>query len=276
MTFDSLNNKGMNTHNPLTSFLIKAAVVLFIILISVPAKLMNHILYGMIKTKESKMLLFFIALFVGGIGTASVTAQSLKHYAYKHQFGFEASFGVKSFQINSNLAPINHMKVMEEGGTVGIIGGNNVVRLKLRQGYYYSSSSVANSVDNIRSSFTVNLYPLQLLAKNYNSFQVYFMGGLERSILKMYGFYGGENTTSPAVVNYSISEAPYLGKISTLQASVGGGIEYSIRKPGHFVHLFGEVKYSKPFSSTATPFFTGTATSNQLSLNVGIGFGYYR
>jgi hypothetical protein len=230
----------------------------------------------MIKAKGLKMILFCMVLFIGGTSATCTMAQGLKYYAYKHQFGFEASFGVKSFQLNSNLVPINNMKVMEEGGTVGVIGGNKVVRLKLRQGYYYSSSSVANSVDNIRSSVAVNVYLLQMLAKNHNRFQLYFMGGLDRSILKMYGFYGGENTSSQAVVNYSISEAPYLGKISSLQASVGAGAEYSIRKPGHFVHLFSEVKYSKPFNTTATELFAKTTTSNQLSLNIGVGFGYYR
>jgi hypothetical protein len=96
----------------------------------------------------------------------------------------------------------------------------------------------------------------------------------ERSNFHMHGYY---DHNDESVKNHSQSQDPYLGKISTIQVSIGAGIEYRIKTPGHFVALFGEAKYGKAVtSSTNTPLFEQTRLSGQFLMSVGVGFGYYR
>lgn len=204
----------------------------------------------------------------------SCDAQGLRNFSRDYQVGFEGAFGVKTFTLSSNIAQINNLNVTEEGGSFGITMGAKALRIKLRQGYFYSSSSVAQTIDEVRSAFGINFYPLQLIAPDRFRVQPYFMAGIERNILKMYGTYGIENS---APINYSVSEAPFLGKISSMVASVSAGVEYRIETPGHFVTLFAEGRYGKPMNiNTSNELFKQTTVSNQLGFNVGVGFGYHR
>jgi hypothetical protein len=96
----------------------------------------------------------------------------------------------------------------------------------------------------------------------------------ERSNFHMHGYYGRNDESTR---NYSQSQDPYLGKISTLQVSIGAGIEYRIKNPGHFVAFFGEAKYGKAVTSSANnSLFEQTRLSGQLLVSLGVGFGYYR
>jgi hypothetical protein len=202
-------------------------------------------------------------------------AQKMKTFAQRYQLGLEASFGIKSFQLSSDISAINNLHVIAEGGTIGMTLGSGILKGKIRQGYYYSASSVGKTIDQVRSVGSINFYPLQLLNSIDVSFQPYITGGIERNILKMYGFYASDAPSGN--VNYSISEAPYLGKIITLQASIGAGFEFSIKKDGHFVSIFSEVKYGKNIAPLkATELFYHTASGNQLTVNVGVGFGYHK
>jgi hypothetical protein len=223
-----------------------------------------------IKIQVTKIILIAVVMVATYIHSA--TAQSLKNFARENNIGFEGSFGIKTFSLTSNIAEINGLTVIEEGGTIGVIAGVNALRLKIRQGYYYSSSAVVQTVDEVRSAMIINLYPLHVFGKSRSRIQPYFTGGLERNILKMYGTYGSE-TSKPR--NYSMSEAPYLGKISSAIASIGAGIEYKVSHPKHFVNFFAEGKYGMQLSTgSASEMFNNTTTSDQVVINIGIGFGY--
>lgn len=227
-----------------------------------------------IQTQVLKLSVILIVILVCDLKSCSVMAQGFKNFARDYQLGFEGAFGVKNFTISSNIAQINGLNVTEEGGTVGVTLGAKALRVKLRQGYFYSSSTVAQTIDEVRSAFVTNLYPLQLVTKKNMRLQPYFMGGIERNIFKMYGTYGAENSKP---VNYSLSEAPYLGKISNMVASVGAGLEYGMKTPGHFVNFFAEARYGKSLRTlSASSLFKQTSTSDQLMISVGVGFGYYR
>lgn len=202
----------------------------------------------------------------------AVVAQDFKHWARKYQFGFEGSLGVKSFRIISDIEKINQLNVIEEGGTIGVVAGTQVFRFRLRQGFFYSSSSVAQTVDELRSALGANIYPLELIKRN-TRLAPYITTGVERNIFRMYGFYGGENTNQTR--NYSVSEAPFLGKISAMQASVGIGLEYRMKAPGHFVNFFGETRFVKNLTTnSSTPIFNYTTVSDQVTINLGISYGY--
>jgi hypothetical protein len=216
-------------------------------------------------------VILFVFLFTN-LQSCTVKAQGLKNFASEYQLGFEGAFGMKNFDISSNISQINNLNVTEEGGSLGVVLGAKALRVKLRQGYYYSSSKVTQTVDEVRSAFVTNFYPLQLIG-NFK-IQPYFMGGIERNIFKMYGTYGSENS---GPINYSLSEAPFLGKISSIVASVGAGVEYRVESPGHFVSLFAEGRIGKPVSAVSSnTFFQQTSISNQVIVNIGVAFGYHR
>lgn len=227
-----------------------------------------------IQTQIIKGILIFVVILIGDLRSCSVMAQGLKQFAADYQIGLEASFGIKTFSLSSDIAAIDGLSVTEEGGTIGVVMGAKALRLKLRQGYFYSSSTVAQTIDEVRSAFVANLYPLQLFQRNNSRLQPYFMGGMERNIFKMYGTYGSENNKPR---NYSVSEAPFLGKISNMIASVGAGLEYRVTTPGHYINFFAEGRYGKSFHTISSgELFNGTALSDQLVFSLGVGFGYYR
>jgi hypothetical protein len=218
-----------------------------------------------------KIVIIVVAILV--IILQSATAQGLKQFVRDYQFGFEASFGIKTFNMTSNIAQINGLSIIEEGGNIGVGIGSGALRIKLKQGYYYSSSAVAHTVDEVRSSAVANIYLMQLFSKNNSRLQPYITGTMERNIFKMYGTYG-ENKQPR---NYSVSEAPYLGSISSVVASFGAGLEYKITTPGHFVSLFAEGRCGKTINVTSTSeMFSNTAISNQVVANIGVVFGYSR
>lgn len=227
-----------------------------------------------IQTQIIKGVLVFIVILLSDLKACTVMAQGLKQFAREYQVGFEGSFGMKTFSVSSNIAAINGLNVTEEGGMIGVGIGAKALRVKIRQGYFYSSSMVAQTVDEVRSAFVANLYPLQLAPTNKSRFQPYLTAGVERNIFKMYGTYGSENNKPR---NYSVSEAPFLGKISNMITSVGAGLEYRVTTPGHFINVFAEGRYGKSFRTlSSNELFNGTSLSDQMVINVGIAFGYYR
>jgi hypothetical protein len=224
-----------------------------------------------LSTRFIKAMIIVAALLV--IVLQSAKAQGLKQFAREYQLGFEGSFGIKAFGISSNISRINNLNVIEEGGSFGVGIGSGPLRVKVRQGYYYSSAVVTQTVDEVRSSAAANVYIMQLFSKNDSGLQPYFTGTLERNVFKMYGTYGENNQPG----NYSVSEAPFLGSINSIVASVGAGIEYKVTKPGHFVSLFAEGRCGKTMSVTsATEMFSNTSVSNQVVANIGVAFGYSR
>jgi hypothetical protein len=252
----------------LTDHVIKIFLVLFIVAVALPIRIFNFLVE--FRFKNMMTVGIFCLLFIGG---QNANAQSFKKFLNTYQIGLEGSFGIKSFTVSSDIREINNLHVLGEGGTVGIIWGANAVVGKIRQGYYYSASSVAHTVDEIRSSLTLNFYPNYLFNPE-SSFRPYMLMSAERSNFHMHGYY---DHNDESVKNHSQSQDPYLGKISTIQVSIGAGIEYRIKTPGHFVALFGEAKYGKAVtSSTNNPLFEQTRLSGQFLMSVGVGFGYYR
>lgn len=224
-----------------------------------------------IQTVAFKVVIIIVAILISYLNSQ---AQSFKSFARNYQLGLEGSFGIKTFDLSSNIAKIDGLQVIEEGGQIGVGIGANAIRVKIRQGYFYSSSAVAHTVDEIRSAFIANIYPVKIFSNKNMRLQPYFMGGIERNILRMYGTYGSEMTNS---MNYSITEAPYLGKISSVVTSAGAGVEYSVKGPGHFISVFAEGRYGIPLSiASPDKLFFQTSISNQMVVNVGVAFGYSR
>jgi len=167
------------------------------------------------------------------------------------------------------------MGVVEEGGSLGLIFGNDYLRGKVRAaGFYYSSAKTARTVDLFESEGLINFYPLQYFRKGKAALDIYLVGGVTMDNIKFYGHYLVDDK---AVVNYSVTSEPYLVKLTQISATGGIGLEYHLPMEFDFVHLFAEAKYGKPFqASTNNESFKNTTISYLSSLSVGVSFGIIR
>lgn len=215
------------------------------------------------------IIVFFLAF---GFMATTVQAQRTGNSNYRY-VGFEANFGVKTTKLTSDVAAIHKMDVVEEGGSVGFVIGNQVVKTRVQAaGFYYSNAGVKHTVNMVESALIVNIYPLKLINKSKQALNPYVSGGLDYSTMKFFGYYN----VPDAKVNYSSSSAPYIGKIVSTRGTVGGGIEWRLPQMHDFVHLFAEARYSFGVSRDADEFFRNTTIANATSLNIGISFGFLR
>ena len=214
------------------------------------------------------IILFFCVV----SSTASIFAQGLKNSHYKY-FGFEANFGMKSTKLTSDLPAIHNMGVMEEGGSLGLVFGNQVVKTRLQAaGFYYSNSSVKHTVNMVESALVLNVYPLKFINKSRQAINPYVSGGMDYSTMKFFGYYNNPD----AKVNFSSSSAPYIGKIASTRGTIGGGIEWRLPQMRDFVHLFAEARYAWAITRDADALFENTTVANSTSINIGVSFGFLR
>jgi hypothetical protein len=215
------------------------------------------------------IVVFFLA-FV--FMSTTVHAQRFRNSSYRY-IGFEANFGVKTTKLNSDVAAIHNMDVMEEGGSLGLVIGNQAVKTRVQAaGFYYSNSGVKHTVNMVESALIFNIYPLKFINKSKQALNPYVSGGLDYSTMKFFGYYNSPD----AKVNYSSSSAPYIGKIVSTRGTVGGGIEWRLPQMHDFVHLFAEARYSFGVSQKADEFFGNTNVANSTSVNIGVSFGFLR
>jgi hypothetical protein len=195
--------------------------------------------------------------------------------------GFDVSFGRKSFLLSSDLTELNQLKVLEEGGSGGVVIGNDIIELKLRQGYYYSASRVAYTVDLVESEANVTINLFSLLTHHAYQLQPYALFGVARNAMSFYGFYankaGGEITDPPASNsiqkrNYSVSQPPFTGKVIATRATAGLGLSYSIPMQYSFVKVYSEVNYGYAVD-ISSELLKNTTVANQFTMNLGVSFG---
>jgi hypothetical protein len=215
---------------------------------------------------NNSMLMIIVFIIVS---VYSCTADAQSHIRWERYIGFEGTFGVRSFTIKSDVPEVNHLQVVEEGGSAGIVIGNNVFKASARiLGFYYSISSVPRTIDLFESEMVVQYYPLQRLLRS-SGMKVYVSSGVSMDKIKFYGHYLKQDEP----INYSDIREPYLGKLSQLNASVGIGFEYRLPNVD-FVHLFAEGRYGIPIQSTSsTKAFANTTIKNFTSISVGVSFG---
>lgn len=256
-------------NNRLINLLIKGILVLFIIIVALPVRAFDYLTDLKSRSKGTLVLIFCIATSL----SQPVSAQAFKIFADKYELGLESSFGIKSFTLSSNIPSLNNLQVVGEGGTVGVVVGAKGLVAKVRQGFFYSAASVSQTIDEVRSAAVLNFYPFHFI-NSESRFRPYIIFSLERNGYKMHGYYDGEDHSTQ---NFSVSEAPCLGKISAVQSGIGAGLEHRIKVPGHFVALFGEAHYSKAVDiKSSNELFLNTRPSAQMSVNIGVAFGYYR
>lgn len=229
-----------------------------------------------INLSRQKGMMLIILFIVFGLQSSLVQAQSYRHTGKVTFRGFEGSFGARTFSISSNIDEINNLSVLQEGGQLGFIFGNETFRTKIGvAGFYFSANSVSRTVDLFESDVAIHFYPLSLSKTTQSRVQPYVSAGGVYDKVKFFGYYLQEDGGR---VNYSNSKEPFLGSIHQFRASVGTGIEVNlIEKADDFVQLFAEAKYGfKVSSKTSYVDFDETSISNQLMINIGVRFGSIR
>src|SRR5690349_21712906 len=129
------------------------------------------------KTRNGKLIRLFIITLVTliGIYSSTVNAQSARRMKY---MGFEVSFGVRSFQVNSNIKKIDGMKAGHEGGSLALVFGNDVLMARIQAaGVFYSNANTPHVQQMFETSATTNVYPFALLKNSSAKLRPYIKAG---------------------------------------------------------------------------------------------------
>jgi hypothetical protein len=213
--------------------------------------------------------IFIVAVFLV-LGTYSCTVQAQSFKKNDRYFGLEGTFGIKSFNIKSDIPELNKMQVIAEGGSAGIVIGNEVIKINARiLGFYYSTLNVPRTIDLFESEVLLNYYPVK---NSLSGITMYLTSGVSVDKIKFYGHYLKKDEQ----VNYSDIREPYLGGILQVNASVGIGLEYRLPNVD-FVHLFAEGRYGIPLQvASSGKAFENTTVNNFTSFSLGVSFGSKR
>lgn len=188
-------------------------------------------------------------------------------------YGFEASAGIQSFEVGSNVAALNEAAIEQRGASIGLILGQDYWQLKLKPiGFYNSNSTSPNTVKLIETSGTLNIYPIKLLTGNPKSKfpQLYLSGGVTRGKYKISGSYLPEGQTSDCVYE----NETFSGSMRNINLTGGAGLEYQLQFDYGLITLFAEIKKGLSVSSSSNQdVLKNTALKNLTFIHVGMAIG---
>lgn len=212
---------------------------------------------------------FFILIILIVLSAYSCVAQvqTLKSIKY---LGLEGSFGSRSFSVRSNIKEINNMQTCQEGGSLGVAFGNELLKTRIKvAGYYYSNANTPRTQELFEVAASTNVYPLQWLGRN-SKLQPYITGGLSLDRIKFFGTYLDDRT-------FNRPYEPLLGKLYSVISNAGVGLEFQFPSAVDFIHLFAEATYGAPIHSSASVSeFSRTSIHHFTSFTFGLSFGRKR
>jgi hypothetical protein len=189
------------------------------------------------------------------VNSASAQGDPLRFSKRVIYRGVDGSFGGTSTTISSDIAKLNGLKLKTEGGSLGFVFGTEAIRTTSRVGFYYSASSVKQTIDQFVAGQSVEFY--------------LSVGG-DYNIYKFAGTYLETDGQSQPGNVWDL----YKGKVSQLSINGGIGVEYKVYDYDHFLHIYGVVKTGLPvMTSSSTEQMEGTKIGQQLYFNVGIRCG---
>lgn len=222
--------------------------------------------------KVHGILLIFTLMTCFTIMTSNKAHAQAKHNGTALDYRFEASLGVQSFQLTSNLYSLNQSYIDQYGGSIGLNFGNSLWQAKIKPlGYYNSSSNSKTTVKLIESGAHINFYPLSvLLSKSSRLPGFYLTGGLVRAKIKINGSYLPEGQTAEC----PFDDNSFTGNILSWNISGGVGIEYKIPFDQASISLFTEItKGLSVGTSTDKDLFKNTSLNNFTMVNIGFAIG---
>ena len=222
-----------------------------------------------IKRKSIRGIMLVLLIILVAAKSCIVKAQSVYNYTY---YGFGLSLSAPKQELRSNISQLNGLKVSFMGYNVGGMLANKHGKLKANFGSYYSGSSMPYEVDMIRGSISGNIYLLRLTENvKAHLFEPYAVLGVSEQVTKFYGDYLSNEPQGSS----SSTNQPFLGKVYSTRMNVGVGVELQLENDYQkFIHVFTEVTYGAPLSSSAsTSAFAQTKVMNAITFNVGVNFG---
>lgn len=220
-------------------------------------------------------------------------------------FGVEGTMGTKTFSVKSDIPAINGMKAIEQGFSLGMVGGGRTVLAKVKYGSYAPTSSAEEKVTFRNMELNVNTFPMEIFKTKNNFFKPYLITGFDRSQLRFIGNYSlpapppppppanpcpcicegakeepipvpepAPSTTSPTE---ELSEDTVLGTVNVVRGTAGVGLIIHVPGKNKFINFFMEAHYGIPLLARSTsPAFDRTTVTGQLSLNAGLALGLSR
>ena len=221
-----------------------------------------------IKIQSIRGTMFLLLIVFVTAKSCTVKAQSLHSYNY---YGYGISLSVPQHELKSNITQLNGLKVNYIGCNLGGMIANQYGKLKANVGTYYSGSSVPYEINMISGSISSSIYLLRLNEVKAHLFEPYATLGISEQISKFYGNYLSNETQNSS----DPTSQPFLGKVNSTRLNVGAGVELQLESDNQkFLHVFAEVIYGSPLSSSASnSTFSQTKVMNSVTFNIGVNFG---
>jgi len=111
-----------------------------------------------------------------------------QYFTAKHDItylGFDVAFGVRSFTLRSDIRNINGMKVLEEGGSLGLLVVGNKYGRQNTSGLLLFSGYVPHTTDLIETDANINVNPLQIIKTRFQSIEPYVTAGVEQNAVDL-------------------------------------------------------------------------------------------
>jgi hypothetical protein len=213
----------------------------------------------------------------------------------RRYLGVEAGLGTRNFTIHSDIPAIHKMAIAEQGFSVGLMAGGDLVNVRLSVGSFKSSKLSRHEINLQEGGLSASVFPFQFVQKKSALLRPYGTLGINREILKFYGGYEipvppappakpkeccgcicpPEPLPEPAQLNQETrDDSSYIGKINMTRLYVGAGVVGHLPGSTRFVNLFAEVRYGRPIGtkSMATE-LDRTKASDNLAITLGLTFG---
>jgi hypothetical protein len=221
---------------------------------------------------DVKLITIAFLVLVVMFSSKQCDAQSTPRVKVTHCYrGLQASYGRNSFRLQSNFPKIDNVFNLD-GGQLGVVFGNNVVRFDLGLiGYYSSVGNITGTIDLYTNHAMVRFFPLGTFTNRTFRIDPYVSLGTSYNRSKCFGYYA---SADDATRNYSVVREDYVGSIRQLNGTAGVGFEFKLHETYDFVHLFSEVQFNQALQSTTTrDVLSKTSLTNSMAINVGIIFG---
>ena len=188
--------------------------------------------------------------------------------------GFDVSLGSQHSAISSDIEAINEKQLLQMGGSIGFLYGNQKIASHLTAGYFSSAGNCPGTLDRYTVAARAKIFPLAWLSRKSRLVNPYITTGVSYDNSRFYGYYINRE---PGMTNWSQAEAPYLGGLNQVNAGVGGGFSFAILQQFEFIRLYSEVWYGNNLSTRSSDdAFNNTTLKNQMQINLGLTFGAVR
>ncbi len=168
----------------------------------------------------------------------SCAAQCKQRISY---MGFEYSTGTHRFYLDNYTLKPGNINALTKGLSGGVYFGNNLVNLRLRTGYYFSSRNIKHELGVVEFDALLDFYPLEFIRTRNNILDVYLTMGYSHNRFKQ-----DAPVKSNRVVDELLENLPKNGNYQ-----VGGlGLKFIPPVGRKRTYFFAEVLFYNPMNAS--------------------------